>query len=346
MMRLLHAAVSPGLSRLRALRIVLGAALIVVLAAACTAQQSGLASRRSSAARPSDARSTSPRSTGDRSTGANRARAISAVPRRMDGRLITRVIPGNASAFRARPAFIYLPPILRWAPHTRLPVLMLLHGIPGGPSDWVQKGAVARTMNAFAAAHGGRAPIVVMPDINGSLRTDTECVNGPLGHVETYLTRDVPAYLRAHLPVTPPGRHWGIAGLSEGATCSLMLGIRHPGLFSTIGFFSGMARPTVGNTDDPAATTAQLFGGSASAYRHHDPLWLMRHGTYRSLGVWLECGSGDQEGKAGLALVSAAARPAGMSTQVQLTAGNHHWPVWQTSLKQYLPWLWGRIRPA
>ena len=328
-MRLPAPAVPPGPSRLRLLRIVLGAALISVLAAAC-------------ASSPQRGRLASSSPSVERSTGPSRSRAVSAPPA-LRGEVVTRVIPGSASGFRARPAFVYLPPVLRRAPRTKLPVLMLLHGIPGGPADWVRMGGMARILNSFAAAHGGRAPIVVMPDINGARRTDTECVNGPRGNVETYLTRDVPAYLRAHLPVAAPGRHWAIAGISEGATCSLMLGIRHPGLFSTIGFFSGMARPTVGRTDDPAATTAQLFGGSRSAYEHHDPLWLMRHGTYRSLGVWLECGSGDRESKADLAVVAAAARHAGMSTEVRLTAGNHHWPVWQTSLKQYLPWLWRRI---
>jgi S-formylglutathione hydrolase FrmB len=200
-------------------------------------------------------------------------------------------------------------------------------------------------MDAFAATHGGRAPIVVMPDINGAQRADTECVDGPAGNAETYLTRDVPAYLRAHLPVDAPGRHWAVAGLSEGATCSLMLGLRHPGLFSTIGFFSGLARPTVGRTDNPAATIAQLFGGSRSGYQHHDPLWLMQHGPSPSLAMWLECGTRDRHSGAALAAVAAAARNAGISTVVRFAPGGHRWSVWNASLQQFTPWLWSRTGP-
>ena len=315
----------------RALGIVLGTALVVGLAVACTARQSGV-DNASGSGRGSSAR-LSP------------SRTIAAVPPSMRGQLVTRTIPGSSSGFPARLAYVYLPPVLRRSPHSRLPVLMLLHGTPGGPGDWVQKGGLARTMDAFAAAHGGRAPLVVMPDINGGQAADTECVDGLAGNAETYLTRDVPDYLRAHLPVAPPGRRWAVAGLSEGATCSLMLGLRHSHLFSTGGFFSGLARPTVGRTDNPAATIAQLFGGSRSSYEHHDPLWLMRHGAYPSLAMWLECGTRDRRSGAVLAGVAAAARGAGISTVVRLTPGGHQWSVWSASLDQIMPWLWRRIGP-
>lgn len=56
---------------------------------------------------------------------------------------------------------------------------MLLHGTPGTPQDWIDGGQAAATADAYAAAHGGRAPILVMPDINGSIDADTECVDSP-----------------------------------------------------------------------------------------------------------------------------------------------------------------------
>ncbi|HEX2895882.1 MAG TPA: alpha/beta hydrolase-fold protein [Marmoricola sp.] len=261
----------------------------------------------------------------------------------MHGQLVSRVIPGGTSAFPARRALIYLPPVLRQAPQTRLPVLMLLHGTPGGPAHWVQYGAVVQTMDAFAAAHQGLAPVVVMPDINGGPRSDTECVNSRRGNAEDYLTRVVPDYVRAHLPVVEPGRQWAVAGLSEGATCSLMFGLRHTSMFSTVGFFSGLARPTVGNTDARVATIRRLFGGSRYKYNHHDPLWLMRHATYPSLAVWLEIGTRDRQSRAAAAHVVAAARNAHVSTVVRSTPGGHQWPVWQTSLRQAMPWVWARI---
>ncbi len=46
------------------------------------------------------------------------------------GTVLSRVIPGGASGFTGRPAWIYLPPILSAHPNTVLPVLELLHGTP------------------------------------------------------------------------------------------------------------------------------------------------------------------------------------------------------------------------
>ena len=54
------------------------------------------------------------------------------------------------------------------------------------------------TAREFADAHQGLAPIIVMPDPNGSVHSDTECVNSPRGNAETYLTVDVPNFMRTH----------------------------------------------------------------------------------------------------------------------------------------------------
>jgi S-formylglutathione hydrolase FrmB len=279
----------------RTLRIGLVAGLLAALAATQPAQLDGLGPAR----RPGAANLPGTHAASGAST------SISPVSYATAGQVISRVIPGGASGFPARRAFIYLPPVLSQAPQTRLPVLMLLHGSSGRPRDWVQRGAVAQTMDAFAAAHGGLAPIVVMPDINGRLRSDTECVNSPRGNAEDYLVRVVPHYVRAHLPVTAPGRNWVV--------------------------------------DDPAATIARLFGGSRDQYNHHDPLWLMRHATYPSLAVWLEAGTRDRPRQAASADVAAAARKAQVSTVVRSTAGGHQWLVWRTSLRQAMPWMWDRI---
>src|SRR3954469_13377515 len=78
-----------------------------------------------------------------------------------------------------------------------LPVLMLISGTPGVPFDWLRGGGALALANAWAISHGGDAPIMVLPDANGSSWGDTECVDGPRGRAETYLTVDVPAFLRA-----------------------------------------------------------------------------------------------------------------------------------------------------
>src|SRR3546814_3201783 len=60
------------------------------------------------------------------------------VPVRMpsNGVVTEAAIPGNVSGFDARPATLYLPPAYLADPRAELPVLVLVAGEPGSPSDW------------------------------------------------------------------------------------------------------------------------------------------------------------------------------------------------------------------
>jgi S-formylglutathione hydrolase FrmB len=259
------------------------------------------------------------------------------------GTVLSRRIAGLVSGFQARPALIYLPTLVRRDPHVKLPVLELLHGTPGSPQDWISGTDLRQTAGAFAAHHNGRAPIIVMPDINGAEGADTECVSSNGADVESYLTTDVPRYLLAHFPVSPDRRRWSVAGLSEGGTCALMLALRHPRGFPIFGDLSGLARPTVGEQDDPARTIARLFGGSRAAYDRHDPLWLLAHHTYPSVAGWLECGAQDRQSRHDQAELVQAARVAGVRVHASTIPGGHDWAVWSTALAQMLPWIWTQL---
>lgn len=255
------------------------------------------------------------------------------------GQLLVRSIPGVTSGFAARPAIVYLPPSTRTDPHRHLPVLVLLHGTSGGPTDWLRKARLAPLLAAFAAAHGGAAPIVVMPDINGALHADTECV----GPAERYLTEDVPRWISAHVPAAGGHASWAVAGLSEGGTCALMLSLRHPRVFPTFGDFGGLARPTVGSFDAPAATVRELFGGSRTAYDEHDPGWLLTRHRYPMLTGWFECGATDPTRRDQDTMVRLS-RAAALSVVARTTPGGHNWSVWRRATVQLLSWFWARVR--
>ena len=86
---------------------------------------------------------------------------------------------------------MYLPPAWFAHPRPALPVLELLHGTPGSPNDWTRGASIDVLVDRWAARHGGRAPIVIMPDVNGGFLADTECADGVAGNAETYLVVDV-----------------------------------------------------------------------------------------------------------------------------------------------------------
>jgi S-formylglutathione hydrolase FrmB len=200
------------------------------------------------------------------------------------------------------------------------------------------------TFDAFARTHGGRAPLVVMPDINGARRQDTECVRTPSGgDVERYLTVDVPRWIAGHLPVTRNHRRWAIAGLSEGGTCAMMLALRHRREFAAFGDLSGLARPTVSDRDDPGRTVRVLFRGSTSDYDRHDPLWLLSHHRYPGLSGWLACGALDRSVRIDQQAVTALARRARITVREDVVPGGHAWKVWRAELRKMLPWLWSLV---
>lgn len=261
------------------------------------------------------------------------------------GVVTTATIPGRTSEFAARPATVYVPPAWFARPREPFPVVMLLHGTPGTPQDWIDGGQAAATADAYAAAHGGRAPILVMPDINGSIDADTECVDSPLGRAETYLTVDVPAFVQEIFRTAAPGPGWAVAGLSEGGSCALMLALRHPTMFGTFGDYAGLAGPRAGDTNaDTTSAVAQLFGGSPAAFAAHEPVSMLAARRFPTLGGWFEVGDADTEPFAALPSLVPAARRAGITTcEVVVPGGGHTFDVFSRAFADSLPWIAGRI---
>jgi S-formylglutathione hydrolase FrmB len=261
------------------------------------------------------------------------------------GAVVPLTIPGTASGFVARPAQVYLPPAWSSPRQGPLPVVVLLHGTPGDPTDWVQQGRAQATADSWAKGHGGVAPVLVMPDSNGTFTGDTECVDSPLGRVETYLTVDLPAAVQANLGTVAPGPGWAIAGLSEGGTCAIMLALRHPDLFATFGDFSGLAGPRVGETNaDTAPTIAALFGGSDRDFAAHEPADLLSGTRFPLMGGWFQVGALDAEPLAATQQLAPLAAGAGIATcLVVMPDGAHTFDVWSTAFRRSLPWMAQRL---
>jgi S-formylglutathione hydrolase FrmB len=263
------------------------------------------------------------------------------------GQVVPLTVPPTASNFSARQAQVYLPPAWFATLRPALPVVMLLHGEPGDPSDWTDGGEAAAAADAWAAQHHGVAPVLVMPDINGSLTSDTECVDSSLGNAETYLTVDVPAAVQQQFGTKPPGRSWALAGLSEGGACAIMLALRHPELFSTFGDFGGLSGPRVGESDtDTDPTVAELFGGSRPEFAAHEPADLLATGgpAFRNLGGWFEVGGDDGDPLAAAQKLAPLAAGARITTcLIVVPDGGHTFDVWSAAFRGSLPWMAARL---
>ena len=123
----------------------------------------------------------------------------------------------------------------------------------------------------------------MIPDNNGDKTQDSECSNSVFGNAETYLVKDVPAYMQTEFNAAVGKHSLAVAGLSAGGTCATMLALRNPQTFSTFASYSGYASPTYQN-DDEQQTIAQLYGGSKANYEAHNPVNLLTDGRFAGLG--------------------------------------------------------------
>jgi S-formylglutathione hydrolase FrmB len=247
------------------------------------------------------------------------------------GRIARADVPGVASGFAARPAWVYLPPAYLASSRPLLPVLVLVPGQPGGPDDWLLAGRLTAVLDHYAADHAGIAPVVVVPDATGASLANPLCLDSRLGRAETYLTVDVPAWLDSHLQVAPDR---AVGGFSFGGTCALQLAVRRPDVYPTFLDVSGQAEPTLG---DHARTVAATFGGDETAFRAVTPLvGLATHHFLGSAGI-LTVGADDPVYRPQAEQVVAAARAAGMDVTLSVHPGGHTWALAGDGLAEFLP---------
>jgi enterochelin esterase-like enzyme len=262
------------------------------------------------------------------------------------GEVVSIVIPGRLSKTHPRPAEVYLPPAWFGVPRPHLPVLVMLHGNPGAPTDWAGAAHAPQTLDAWAATHHGVAPIMVMPDTNnGNHLHDTECVDSSRGNEETYLTEDVPTFVRNRFATLSPGRSWGVGGFSEGGSCSVMLALRHSAVFHTFLDFGGLSGPRTGESDtDTASTVATLFHGSRQDFLRHEPAWLLAQRRYPSLGGWFEQGDADPQPLAAARKLAVQCERSGIDTHlVTVPHASHTFTLWRAAFGQALSWTMGRL---
>jgi len=249
-------------------------------------------------------------------------------------------IPGVVSGFRPRAGRVYLPPAYLASPRPELPVLVLLSGQPGSPNDWIASGGLPAIMDSFAAAHQGLAPVVVLPDYLGSTLANPLCMDSKLGKIATYLSVDVPAWIRSNLQVDNRPSNWSIGGFSNGGTCSLQMAVTSPRVYPTFVDISGESEPTLG---DHAATVKAAFGGDEAAFRAVNPLDVLTSRQFPGSAGFLVAGANDPAYRPNAQQVYAATRAAGMNVQMRKLPGGHTWAVWAPGLQTALPWLARRL---
>jgi enterochelin esterase-like enzyme len=174
------------------------------------------------------------------------------------GRIPNRFVPSDH-----RLSAVYLPP--GYSAAKRYPVVYLLHGMAGSPSSIWNGLHLAEVADGLIASHEMRPFIAVLPVAGPTI--DPEAGEWA-GVWESYVVQNVVPWVDAHLPTVrgPQGR--ALEGLCAGGFGAVDIGLRHPGVFGTLGSWEGYFAPVF--DDGP------FVDASAAVLRAHDPVLLVR----------------------------------------------------------------------
>ncbi len=232
---------------------------------------------------------------------------------------------GQHSGVTAR-VVVWLPPdyALPANAHRTYPVVQLLGGYPASVFGWMHGVDVVGAY--YQARAAGMPPaVLVATEINVEGGTDLECLDAP-GHpqVETWITRDVPAFMLAHFRVARPGG-WGVMGFSMGGFCAPYLALTHPDVYKAAVAINGYF-----TASSPALQTAFLHQHSVVLAARSRPavsiLWTTTHRDGSSPVTW------------GYGLQKAVAPPTHVAVEIVNGTG-HATKQWRPFVSTHLKWL-------
>ena len=215
----------------------------------------------------------------------------------------------------------------------RYPLLVLLHGRGGNYRHWPDYSRIAR----YARAH---EMVIAFPD--GGDGWYTNAVNdGP--RCEDDIVRDFLPHLQATLPLLPPGKAWGIGGMSMGGYGAVKLAMKHWHLFSlAVGQSGAYEKPMVGEAHP-------IFGSPQehSAFRRAEnsfalaELAMCRWPAERPF-LFLDCGKDDFLVECSRHFKDHLNYIAYPHTYHEMP-GQHTWPYWDRAFRTILPAVAARL---
>ena len=136
-----------------------------------------------------------------------------------------------------RDVSIYLPPSYATAANRRYPVIYLLHGYTDRDDLWFEKphfiNVPAVTDKALAGG-STREMIIVMPNAYTAYQGSMYSSSPTTGDWESFVARDLVAYVDAHYRTIPEAVSRGLAGHSMGGYGTVRIGMKNPEVFSSL----------------------------------------------------------------------------------------------------------------
>lgn len=251
-------------------------------------------------------------------------------------RLQKYTVTGPASGLTGQ-IDVYLPPRCEDQDHQdrRYPVMEAFHGFPGSPSGWTSKMNAPAQLDQAVAAGRIRESILVAPQISIPSTVDSECVNDSPGktQMETWVSKDVPQFIREHFRVEAARDAWAALGYSAGGYCATLMGIHHAETFGAIVSLGGYVSPDFeSGTPWPS--------GSPLANRYD----LTAHLKARppAVAMYIQAGQQSPFWPQIRAFLDAVRPPTSVTSVVLLDSG-HRWDLWQAEMPKVFTWLGSSI---
>jgi S-formylglutathione hydrolase FrmB len=252
------------------------------------------------------------------------------------GTIIQDSLVSSALAGQRKPFLVYLPPSYNTAigKTKRYPTLYLLHGSPGGDSDWVTGGKAADSADTLIATNRIPELIMIFPDGNGSSGATSEWGNSGDQHqlIETYVVTDLVKYVDNHYRSIANAAHRAIGGLSMGGFGAMNIAIHHPDVFGSVISLGGYYR-----------AEGTIWGSNADYLSANSPLDTISSTTLAwKLHIFLGAATKDQPYYTDAEQFIQELNKLHIPYRFDLENGDHAWNVWQKQMYFALIWLkWG-----
>ena len=231
------------------------------------------------------------------------------------------------------PLYVILPSPgeLRGVPLAKRKVLYLLHGLSDDGSAWQRYTAI----ESMATLYG---LVVIMPSVGRSFYTDQ-----PNGQAYfTYITEELPRYLKDVFGLSPARADTLIAGNSMGGYGAFKAAFLHPEMYSVAASFSGALSVafTAAHPDDPRREEFKLLFGNLDemAGSMHDPEVWLKHSSAnpsRLPKLFMSCGRQDDLYPLNLQF-HAACLSLGIPIEYHEEDALHDWFFWNAQIQRFL----------
>lgn len=176
-----------------------------------------------------------------------------------------------------RRCFVYTPAAYEKDTRTRYPVLYLQHGSFEDETGWAAQGHANLVLDNLIAAKQAVPMIIVMD--NGYAYTPREGQNNdnkarPASIFEEVMINEIVSMIDATFRTIADREHRAIAGLSMGANQTMRIMMNNPGMFSSLGAFSGTSNYPNTGAIDVASFLDGKFKDGAAVNKQFKVLWL------------------------------------------------------------------------